>query len=356
MTNTRPVHSTGASMKFIIGLLASLAFGLANAEPINFLRIVNTRLNESVADVKAAGFNAIRLDLPWHLVQPTGGSYDFTPWTTYVKEARAQNLEVILILAYKNGNVTNGGKPSTPAERLAYGNYVDAAVRAFKDKAKYFELYNEFNSTTGTPGDPGSADEYIELAAYIRPIFNAAVGTNTIAPANGSGAAEPNKLIIGAVSPGGVVAGGFLQQILSGIPGVNGGVGIQQYADFVSFHPYAMFVSPNDKYKNRQHAENVLDIVKSYLPQISKDIIITETGWPTSRTVNGFGVDIGVSEGEQSDEVARYFLTMASATRVRGAVLFNLYDDGTNVLDRERRFGVYRYSPLEVHVPRSSPR
>jgi len=321
-------------MKFLLGLVAACWFANAHADPERFLRITNVRLNENIQSVKDAGFNAIRLDLSWEAVQDAAG-YNWGAYDTYVNAARNAQLEVMLILGYANTKVSDGAKPTTLTQRQAYGEYVKHSVEHFRTRVAYFELYNEYNSTTGNMV-AGTAAQYFDLAQYVRPIFNTV--KTTIAAADGVGPSIVNQLVVGGVSPGGVKTG-FLPDILS--------LGIAAFADAISFHPYAIYINSD---KSMKHAEDTLAIVKTAAQAVRTapgsnqafPIIITENGWPTSRDT------VGVSESDQSNEIARYLLLMAGTSNIKGASVFSLFDGGSDPYNKESRFGVYRYSSAPI--------
>ena len=321
-------------MKFWLGAVVACFVVNAHADPQKFLRMTNVRLNESIQAVKDAGFNAIRLDLSWEAVQDSNG-FNWTAYDTYVNAARNAQLEIMLILGYANTKVSDGKKPTTAAQRQAYGEYLKHAVEHFNTRVAYFELYNEYNSTTGKM-DAGTAAQYFDLAQYVRPIFNNV--KTTIAPADGVGPSIPNQLVVGGVSPGGVQSG-FLPDILS--------MGITAYADAISFHPYSIYINAD---RTKRHAEDTLTITKNAAQLVrnapgsnqSFPIIITETGWPTSRD------SVGVGESDQSNEVVRYLLLMAGTPNIKGASVFSLFDGGNDPYNKESRFGLYRYSAAPI--------
>ena len=126
--------------------------------------------------------------LNWHYVEQEKGKLVIDPLADQVMTECARNgVEVVLCLAYGNWLYTPQGKrklakqvwevpheiappPTTPEMLAGYKNFVRFMVRHFRDRIRYFEIWNEpcNNYSWNDKPDP---KEYAQLVKEIAPII-----------------------------------------------------------------------------------------------------------------------------------------------------------------------------------------
>ena len=96
--------------------------------------------------IKSVGFNAVRADILWKLVEKQKGQYNFSFFDSIVSVAEKHDIRTLLILDYSNPLYTRGKFPPLKEDELkAFAGYCGATARFFKERAVDFEIWNEEN-------------------------------------------------------------------------------------------------------------------------------------------------------------------------------------------------------------------
>lgn len=255
------------------------------------------------------GFNSLRIDLPWKDVERTRGDYEIPPlWDKLVDDAKARDIEPLLILDYGNPLYGRGTRPVSDATIVAFRDYVEAVARHFGSRVRYYELWNEWDRGTAHRGE-GSAQAYVRLA---RSVYSALKQ------------ASPNSvLLVGAITPQGL-GNGYLSVLLRS--------GVMEYGDGLSIHPYVY----QENGSAQRWARWVAAIEETAMHETGDTVplYVTEVGWPT---FIGSG---GVSADEQANDAVRTFLLARSMRYVRGLWWYELRDRSRNSFARNANFGV----------------
>ncbi|MFN7973781.1 MAG: beta-galactosidase [Acidobacteriota bacterium] len=110
----------------------------------------------------AAQLRAVRMDWNWVWIEPSKGAYDWSIYDAAVDDLRAHGQDVIATLAFTPDWATSGATLTDPPDDIGdWWNFVYWTVDHFKGRVRYWEIWNEPNSTrfwTGTRGD------YINMA------------------------------------------------------------------------------------------------------------------------------------------------------------------------------------------------
>jgi Beta-galactosidase len=128
------------------------------ANPERQRQALNAR-SQDLRLAREAGFSFVRTDFNWNWVEVIKGEYRFAAKDPYynfdqiVADAASNGLGTMLILAYNNGFYSSVPVNSaagllgitTPEQRLAFANYVQASVAHFKGKDMLYEVWNEPN-------------------------------------------------------------------------------------------------------------------------------------------------------------------------------------------------------------------
>jgi|GEM_PF-1297972 len=280
----------------IFGVMTHFAQGKGNPE-----------LNLSLAAL--AGANTIRDDVYWEMAESVKGQVIIpASWDTYVDTAVAKGIEPVLILGLMNPLYDGGGIPTSNEGIAAYVNYATTIVEHFKDRVKYYEVWNEPNIIPFNPTGKTAAD-YAKLLQAVQPAIKG--------------------IDAGALLLGGSTAGVDLTWLNAMLA-----AGANDYFDMLSIHPYTWPSSPEAGAlgTNLQAVELLL---RSYNGGAAKPIWITENGWPTVGNV---------TEQIAANYLVRSHVIAMAVGSVEQIIWYDLQDDGVNVQDAEDKFGLLRYS------------
>jgi len=276
------------------------------------------RLPDNLDLAKLAGAELIRDEIFWGTIERTKGVFSFDEdYVGYVDEAVARGLIPLIILDYGNPLYEGGGAPDTPGKMEGWKRYVRNVVSQYKDRVKYWEVWNEFNIGMGFTEEQKQL--YSTRSAKAELYFPLLKETYlTIKQI------DPTAVVIGGVLAG--VDLEFLQVLFA-----KGGL---QYMDALSIHPYCYPQSPE--------AGNLLgrlDQVRNLMDQGGKrlPIWVTEIGWPTHQ-----GDGRGVDEETQAAYLARMYTLFASQPDVAAVFWYDFQNDGTDPTYNEHNFGLIR--------------
>ncbi len=242
--------------------------------------------NKAYDKVAACGVKLARIQSGWQKTEREKGVYDFAWLDSIVDNLCSRGVEPWICLCYGNDLYTEAAKTVygavgcppifTEEEKTAWANYVKATVSRYKDKVRYFEVWNE------PDGDwcwkHGSSGEElgrftIDTAKAIREVF-------------------PEAKIIGGVVCQQRID--FLNAALS--------TGMADYIDYISFHEYTH--NETDEF---QKVDAFRALIKEYGSDI--ELIQGETGSQSGRGGCG-ALHIGAWTPElQAKQLARH--TMA---------------------------------------------
>ena len=142
---------------------------------------VNLRLDETadIPQVAEAGFQAVRTDLFWNIVEPEPGRYDFSRFDPFLDSLQRHRLRPVLILDYGNPHYDGGQSPRTPEGRDAFARFAATAARRYAGRGIVWEIWNEPNVTGFWTPKPDAAD-YVALVAQTAAALRAADPSGTV--------------------------------------------------------------------------------------------------------------------------------------------------------------------------------
>lgn len=276
------------------------AFGMAHA---------GSRLTEKENRLlEEMGVSWIRSTFRWDSIQKRTKQWDFTRWDRYVENAERAGKKVLAVLAYDvpwiYGKEEKEARRHIEPEKIPYFlQYVEGVVRRYKGRIHAYEIWNEPNWLFWK----GPDEDFFQLAT---------------AAAQRIKEVDPHSyLVMGSFwrVPKGFIRGMFR-------------AGAFQYADAVSFHPYAL---------TPEGVVALYDKLKEELQEVGfkGDIWVTEIGYPT----RGWYLS-RVSEEQKPS----YVIKTLAGLLVRGArvvfwyELFDKYPKGMapSALDSELYFGL----------------
>lgn len=175
----------------------------------------NTYLAEYAGHLQTAGVQVARSELIWWgLCEQTTGTYNFRvgAWdcSKWLATLKARGISPYVILCYSNP--LYGGTPDTPEGRAGFAKFCQALVTRYRDDVDIWEIWNEPNLEMFW-GKASDAAAYSALVAAAAPVIRAA---------------DPGCVIVGGATSG--IDQTFLAACLQ--------LGMLQYVDVVSVHPY----------------------------------------------------------------------------------------------------------------------
>ena len=232
--------------------------------------------------IRDAGFHWIRQEFPWEDIEIHGRG-DFTDrrnepprsaWEKYdrmVDLAERYGLEIIARLdnppAWSRADGDARGTLAPPDDLNDFGNFVEAVVRRYKGRIRYYQIWNEPNIYPEWGEQPVSPEGYVALlkVAYTR-----------------AKAADPDCVILCAglaqtLEPGGRNMSDlvFLQRMYD--------AGVRGYFDIMGVMAYGLWTGPTDR-------RATPDRTNFARPQLIREIMVrngdadkpiwaTEVGW-----------------------------------------------------------------------------
>lgn len=201
--------------------------------------------------MRDAGVGIVRIDFLWADLEPQRNRYDFSRIDEVVNELGKRNIKVLGMLHYNSA--WSGKEWNTPPDPKAFASYADKVVTRFKDRVKYWEIWNEPNSPIYWKPQDGMR-AYTELLKVVYPAIKKA---------------DPTAVVL----MGGLT--GNPDQSLNEIY-LNGG---KPYFDRVNIHPFRTPSDPAAIDRVRELHEKVLEVMKRH-GDADKKVWFTEIGSP----------------------------------------------------------------------------
>lgn len=261
----------------------------------------------SELDIAAGlGFSSVRTDFQWKFAETAKGHLVIpASWDSFVDEALKRGLKPILILDYGNSLYDGGDKPKSSEAIEAFSRYAAFVVSHYKGRVKVYEVWNEWDNTTG--GFPaGTPEDYAKLfrASYVA-IKNE----------------DPGSVVLAS---SGVKSGWYERLAELGVIGESDGVSVHPY----TWHPV---LAPELAALSLLKLESALQ-AKSGRPVV--DLYVTEIGWPTHFGLRGYDT------ARVADYAMRTPLVVSSLPFVKGVWWYDLVDDGNDWLNVQHHFGL----------------
>ena len=282
--------------------------------------------SKSIPLARNMGCKMIRLSMPWPLVEKEKGAYSVpSAFDNVYKYASENNIEILINLngnsefycddVYQNYDISTGNYffPQGEAAVKAFGDYVESVVSELKGKVKYYQIWNEFQSTCYNR--PTQIYRYIALQkeAYER-----------------AKKADPDCVIIGGT--------GF-EPILSWTDEYFRQGGYNK-CDVMSYHLYNWYGAGAALAKDMEKIYSLLQ--KKYSWQ-DIPVWITESGWSTSY----------VSDDDQYSNAIKLYIR-CKKTGIDKFFYYDLKNDRVDRLEREGNFGLIYMHDEKHKVPYSA--
>lgn len=255
---------------------------------------------DEVNKLREAGFNIIRTDLKWEIVEKTKGVYDFSRYDKLVKSMKENNIKILFILDYSNMLYDKGLSPYTNNGRKAFANFAKAAAEHYKSENIIWEIWNEPNVTFGKPNP--NVNNYYKLAVETAKTIRYE---------------DENAFIIAPALS--MFDYSYLNKL--------GKLGLFQYIDAVSIHPYRDTI-PETVISDYAHSRK---LVQKYPHNENIKILSGEWGYSTSGK--------NMNDMKQAQYCIRqYLINIMCGSDI--SIWYDWKDDGINKSNGEHNFGV----------------
>jgi hypothetical protein len=263
-----------------------------------------------------AGIAFLRDDIRWNQVELTKNAYAMPgDYDHFVDEALRNGIEPLLILCYGNKLYDHGLYPTSPEAVEAFTRFAEFVIRHFKNRVRYYEVWNEWNVGTGVADNVfyGDPVQYVALLKKVYPRLRRA---------------DPKITVIGGVVSGNGIRNDWMQGACKS--------GLLDCLDAFSFHPYC-YGAPDGERRPEvglmKRIRRNYEIMRRYQKR-DIPVYLTEIGWPTY---------YGPYRSSPRDEacfLARSYLMMRTLSFVKGMWWYDFSDDGLNPGDPESNFGI----------------
>jgi hypothetical protein len=290
--------------------------------------------------VKKAGLGNLRFDMRWQQIEPSAGTYTFSPTTpnpinfdTLIGSLTTAGVKPLIVLGYNNPAYDSNARPNSVAGITGYANYAAAIAGRYGTAADY-EVYNEYNVDSGvTTGPCGLGPScYASLVqAAGGAIHGAAPGSNVVL----TGIAGVTQYWLGGDTQ--TPANDFISyNWLKGFLDLGGANDV----DVFNFHNYPTITTPSGLAFDKPEGDNEAIVVSlksllgGYAGATGKPLWLTETSWSTYATAPG------ISETLQ----AAYLVRDEVLTLTQGLDRYQWYDlfDDTPDNNVQGRWGLLR--------------
>jgi hypothetical protein len=300
-----------------------------NAETVR----VDTKNRSQQYDlIKAEGFPAVRLHIPWPSIEPREGQFDWGPVDTIVMAAFNRGLTVLGLL---DGAPSWAVPPQyqsfihpAPADPNVFGDFAKLAAQHYRGVIHNWEVWNE----------PNIGDSF-------RPASNAALYSAMLKSAYSTiKSVDPDSVIItGGTSPSiddddSVTPANFIRGLYQH--------GAGNSFDAVAMHPYSspdLLSDAGPAESSHRAITEVSDVMASH-GQSHKRIWFTEFGASTARegARSPNGQDVGVSEARQAQILTDGINYMRSLPNCGPIFVFD-HRDGEMSLEVVNDYGLLRW-------------
>jgi polysaccharide biosynthesis protein PslG len=233
-------------------------------------------------DMAGAGLTSVRLDFAWNALEGTKGQYTWGSMDTFVNEAAAHNMTVLVMLYWPPAWASSTGsaaKNAPPKNGADFGNICGQVGKRYGSKLAGVEMWNEPDITTFWSG---SRQQFFQMIHDAYPV------AKNLSPSTTYVAGAPTYI--------GLASNWFKDAYASGI--------YKGYYDAQGIHPYMSPSDlPPDAPKSNWSVKGIADLqaLRSSNGDTSP-LWATEWGWSThTQPADTPNYWRGVSEALQAD-------------------------------------------------------
>lgn len=206
--------------------------------------------------LEKAGVRWVRFGFRWNELESEKGRYNFKKIDWLVDTALKHNIKILgVIVTTPEWASGKNDRISPPNDIKDWQVFIRTLVTHYKDKVKYWEIWNEPDIQKFWKGTP---EEYINLQKISYEIIKEVDPSIKVLSAGLDGNGEK-----------------YLDKLLD--------LNLASYCDIIAFHPYG-----NSPEKSVERVKNFLSIMGKH--NVKKPLWFTEIGWQTGGWVQGPGV------------------------------------------------------------------
>jgi hypothetical protein len=282
----------------------------------NFILGVGTHIGSNDLDMNVQktaemGLNAIRDDLCWAGVETSLGSLIMPDkMVRYTQKLADSNVSPLIILDYGNQFYDQGGKPASAEGIAAYVNYARFSVNSLKTTTKLFEIWNEWDLSSG----PNSPEAYFKLVQSAAPAIKAA---------------NSEAVVLAGAATTAAMRSGWVDKLVQS--------GVMDYVDGISIHPYVHCEGDSRPETWVNFLQGFSDNLQRINSGREVPLYITEMGWSSDTGTCGNSPEL------VGKYVARAMLLARTVPSLRGLWWYDLKNDGQNPAEGEHNFGLLNF-------------
>ena len=230
------------------GMLAFLSWN----HPWNKYKYSKEELRMTVKALKEAGCSMVRMDFYWNDIEPRKGKFNFDRYDFIVNLLSQNNIRILAILGYSSEWASKKWN-MPPTNDKDFANYSKKVVTRYKNKVKYWEIWNEPDSETYWQPQDG-------MKRYGQLLKTTYIAIKEVDPSA--------KVVLGGLT----VRGYFSLKNLYREIG-------RDYFDIVNIHPFVDPLANNYMKQIKILYKNIKKLMVSY-GDVDKKIWFTEIGCP----------------------------------------------------------------------------
>lgn len=266
--------------------------------------------------LREGGFNSLRDECSWNSVETKKGKLAIPVNSKkYLKYAKDNGIEPLLVLDYANRNYLGGDFPQDEESRGAFANYSKYLTEDLKGVVRYFQVWNEWDGGCGMRNFRGNQTSkgYADLLKETYKRMKSA---------------DPDCMVVNnSICRG----DDFYEEYLA--------LGVLDNCDISSIHTYnygrELKHGAEAWYKRMQ---GIGELNRKYNKGKDKPTFVTEMGFPNHTRNMG-----GVSTYDRTAlEIAKIFLLARTFPWVKGVWWYDFQDDGYDQNYNENNFGIVR--------------
>lgn len=105
-------------------------------------------LEKSITLMQEAGVGWVRLDFLWSDIEPEENKFDFAKYDAIVRLLKSKGIHILGVLHYSTDWASSCGEWNCPPrDNNVFIKYAAEVIRRYKSQVKYWELWNEPDST-----------------------------------------------------------------------------------------------------------------------------------------------------------------------------------------------------------------
>jgi len=120
-------------------------------------------IDRSISLMKKCGIGIVRMDFLWQDIEPVAGRYNFAKYDYIVDALSRSNIAILGVLSYQvNRESPRTGWNVPSADHTPFLRYCENVCRRYKDRIKFWEIWNEPDSKIYWEPQDGLV-EYVRL-------------------------------------------------------------------------------------------------------------------------------------------------------------------------------------------------